>query len=306
MEPLISVIIPIYNVEPYLARCVESILGQTYRNLEVILVDDGSTDGSSALCDGYGARDRRVCVFHQKNRGAAAARNTGLNAASGDLIAFVDSDDEIAPTMYERLAAALDHSGGAAAICVFSGASLPPTGDWRKLWLSLLQGDLLMASLCNKLYRREAWEGLRLDPDIRFTEDLWANVQLFSRHPGAVLVPEPLYHYKSRNDSAMCTPLTEGHFDALTVSDRLGELVRGDPEAEDCALRQRTLIELSLVNRILRSGLFQERYDPLRRSLLERKKEILHSPRSTAKERWSLRLLDKFPGLYRRAVLILR
>ena len=100
---LISVIVPVYNVESYIAECIESIQNQTYMNLEIILVNDGSTDASGDICDKYAAYDERIQVIHKENAGVSAARNTGIEAANGDYIGFVDSDDYIAPTMYEDM-----------------------------------------------------------------------------------------------------------------------------------------------------------------------------------------------------------
>ena len=102
-DPKISIIIPVYNVEQYLGRCMESVLNQTYKNIEVILIDDGSKDRSSSMCDEWKAKDDRVVVIHQKNAGAGAARNAGLAIANGELIGFVDSDDWIQLNMYETL-----------------------------------------------------------------------------------------------------------------------------------------------------------------------------------------------------------
>lgn len=103
MNDLISVIVPIYNVEKYLHRCVDSILNQTYKNLEIILVDDGSTDSSPQICDEYAQKDNRVIVIHKQNGGLSSARNAGLDIANGDYIGFVDSDDFIDPDMYQSL-----------------------------------------------------------------------------------------------------------------------------------------------------------------------------------------------------------
>ena len=100
---LISVIVPVYNVESYVAECIESIQNQTYMNLEIILVNDGSTDNSGDICDQYATYDERIKVIHKENAGVSAARNTGIEAANGDYIAFVDSDDYIAPNMYEDM-----------------------------------------------------------------------------------------------------------------------------------------------------------------------------------------------------------
>ena len=97
MEGLVSVIIPVYNVRPYLNEALDSVLDQSYENLEIIIIDDGSTDGSSELCDEYGKKDARICVIHQDNRGLSAARNAGLDHMTGDLVAFLDSDDAYDP-----------------------------------------------------------------------------------------------------------------------------------------------------------------------------------------------------------------
>lgn len=102
-SPLISVIIPVYNVEKYLHRCLDSVIEQTYKNLEVILIDDGSTDHSGEICDDYAAKDVRIHVIHQENQGVSAARNKGLDTAKGEYIAFVDSDDYILPEMYAKM-----------------------------------------------------------------------------------------------------------------------------------------------------------------------------------------------------------
>ena len=103
MNSLISVIVPVYNVEDYLDRCIESIINQTYKNLEIILVDDGSTDSSGKKCDEYALRDGRIKVFHKENGGVSSARNMGLDIATGDYIGFVDSDDLLEHNMYEML-----------------------------------------------------------------------------------------------------------------------------------------------------------------------------------------------------------
>ena len=101
--PLISVIVPVYNVEKYLKKCVNSICNQTYENLEIILIDDGSTDNSGLICDELSCKDNRIVVIHQNNGGQATARNMGLSAAKGEFIGFVDSDDWIEPKLYETM-----------------------------------------------------------------------------------------------------------------------------------------------------------------------------------------------------------
>ena len=110
-QPLISIIVPVYNAEPYLDNCLDSIAAQTWENLEVWLVDDGSTDGSEALCDEYAVQDARVRVLHKKNGGLSDARNAGVNAAKGEYLSFVDGDDWVSPYYIENLYRALEQAG---------------------------------------------------------------------------------------------------------------------------------------------------------------------------------------------------
>lgn len=178
----ISVIVPVYKVEKYLPRCVESILAQTYREIEVILVDDGSPDRCGAICDEYAARDARVRVIHQKNGGVSAARNSGLAAATGDLICFVDSDDYVAPEYCELLYTALTKHGCSVAECAcvkfFDGET--PEADTAegetlltaKQWLTESGlGDMLTCVLWNKLCRREVLEEIVFPEGRRFEDE---------------------------------------------------------------------------------------------------------------------------------------
>ena len=130
--PLISVIVPIYKVEPYLRECVDSILGQTHGNLEVILVDDGSPDACPAICDEYAARDARVRVIHKTNGGLSDARNVGLDVARGEWVGFVDSDDVVEPTMYEVLLSCAQKAHAQIAVCNFAEFNDGP--DAEMLW----------------------------------------------------------------------------------------------------------------------------------------------------------------------------
>ena len=130
----ISVIIPVYNVEAYLERCLNTVCGQSYKNLEIILVDDGSTDNCLQICEEFAERDDRIKVIHQSNQGVSAARNTGLDAATGDYIAFVDSDDYIHPEMYERLYSLLKKHDADMSACFSRGCwdsnyAEPPRDD---------------------------------------------------------------------------------------------------------------------------------------------------------------------------------
>lgn len=203
-EPKISVIVPIYKAEPYLHKCLDSILGQTHQNLEVILVDDGSPDRCGAICDEYAARDGRVRVIHRENGGVAAAKNTGLSAATGEWIGWVDSDDWIEPDMYEYM---LQHAlAQEADIAVCGRVERYPDRDrfWRweavevldreQALEKLLENTLMGNYLCDKLWRRALFQDITF-PEGRTFEDIAVAHRLFLRARRVVCLPEVKYNY---------------------------------------------------------------------------------------------------------------
>ena len=168
-EPTISIIVPVYKTEAYLEKCVDSILAQTFRDFELLLIDDGSPDNCPALCEEAAARDPRIRVIHQKNAGLSAARNTGMEAARGEWIGFVDSDDSIAPEMYETLLTYARRDGAQIAVCDYllvTEAGEPLPSPYRLEEDKVLdrvgaleqmnRGHFKVA--WNRLYRRELFE----------------------------------------------------------------------------------------------------------------------------------------------------
>ena len=164
MNPtIISVIIPVYNVKPYLNKCLDSVLNQTYRNLEILVIDDGSSDGSEKICDEYALRDTRIRVFHQTNAGQSSARNKGLEYATGEWIAFLDSDDWIEPTMYEKLLEAALQTGTDIVECLSRDCML----DQINSSIKCSSGNITILSLEDIIYglymqkiRFEIWNKL--------------------------------------------------------------------------------------------------------------------------------------------------
>lgn len=210
---LISVIVPIYKTEPFLRKCLDSIVKQTYENIEIILVDDGSTDNCGVICDEYAAQDRRIKVIHQANAGVSAARNAGLESASGDWIGFVDSDDFIEPDMYEYLLNLAQENGADLTQCgvfweepgresllyVLKQALYFPNGlldfedcTWRNLsnWT------------CTKLFRRNCVKDVRYDLAYPIGEDLYYVLHTLRRTGGIVIGAEAKYHYAQQKSSA--------------------------------------------------------------------------------------------------------
>lgn len=210
-EALISVIIPIYNAELYLNRCIESVLQQSYTNLEIILVNDGSLDRSGEICDSYLEIDKRIKVIHQKNGGPALARNTGLRAAKGEYIGFIDSDDYIARDMYEILLTYMYDDVDITCcgrICMFS-----KNGRREICYLSVAKkytreealSEVLLirkisSSVCTKLFRRELFENL-LFPVGRGSEDVPVVYNLTKKARNVIHVGKAKYFNCYREDS---------------------------------------------------------------------------------------------------------
>lgn len=213
MGELISIIVPVYNVEKYLRRCVDSILNQSHRDLQIILVDDGSPDGCGRICDEYAKKDRRIDVIHKHNGGQAAARNSGLDIAKGDYIGFVDSDDYIEPDMYEKMLCKLQEHQ--ADICVCSRYVETEEGKLKsyvskkakETVMDKVQGlkhmiaftDFDMAAW-DKLYKAEILSDLRF-PSGKINEDYYFITEVFDRCEKIIYIPLPFYHYVQRTDS---------------------------------------------------------------------------------------------------------
>jgi glycosyltransferase involved in cell wall biosynthesis len=211
MSVLISVIIPVYNAEKYLARCVESILAQTHRELEAILVDDGSSDGSGALCDAFAARDPRVRVIHKANGGVSAARNDGIEAARGEFLAFCDNDDFYAPGMLARLLEMCMENGAdiAQSACVKGAAeslATPPPGRVEVMTgREMLEVFYLRAGIYvwDKLYRREVWRDVRFPVGSYTDEDQWVVHRLLGAAGRVAVTREALYYHFIHPESVM-------------------------------------------------------------------------------------------------------
>lgn len=208
MDELVSVILPVYGVEAYLPECVESLLGQSYPNLEIILVDDASPDRCGDICDAYVERDSRVRVIHQKNGGAASARNAGLDAARGDCICFVDSDDTVEAKYVETLLATL--GDGDMAMCGFylrsrskSRPEIVTSGSYdREGFLKRFLEDWCCSLLWNKIFRRKTIGALRMAEGHRVDDEFFTyRVALNCRQ--VTVTEDCLYHYRLRGSSVM-------------------------------------------------------------------------------------------------------
>lgn len=213
MDIKISIVVPVYKVEKYLERCLDSIVNQTYQNLEIILIDDGSTDKSGEICDEYKKKDKRITVIHQVNAGLSGARNAGVDISTGEFIGFVDSDDYINERMYEVLLKNILEKKADISVCRhfrFSGeqAMMEKQTDWninvltsQEALINLHGMDGQLFTLAwNKLYRRELFIGLRY-PLRKLNEDEFLTYKLIDRAKSIVVTDEILYYYFQNSDS---------------------------------------------------------------------------------------------------------
>lgn len=242
-EAKVSVIIPVYNAAEYLERCLDSVVGQSHRNLEILLIDDGSTDGSGEICDRYAKKDGRIRVLHQKNAGVAFARNAGLDMAVGTYIGWVDSDDWIEPEMFEVMVKEAKTRKADIVIC--GRLESYPDRSFQKGWkrqevlnreqaLALLvEDDLVRSYLCDKLWRRELFDGIRI-PALKVFEDMAVMYQLFMRAEQVVCLPDVFYHYEHRDASLTAAPSLESRIDFYRVSKARYDALRRDlPQGAD-------------------------------------------------------------------------
>ena len=212
MDEMVSIIIPVYKVEEYLDECIESVIRQSYENLEIILVDDGSPDACPQMCDTWAERDARIKVIHKTNGGLSSARNAGLDICTGEYIAFVDSDDWIKPNMIARMLEVIEREN--ADMCACNIISCYPNREvaWggknyrvgnAETMLKLLYHDAeFPVSAVNKLYKRRLWEGFRF-PEGKICEDAFTTYLLLHNSKRVVQITDALYCYRIRPESIM-------------------------------------------------------------------------------------------------------
>ncbi len=316
---LISVIVPVYNVVEWLPRCVDSIRRQTYRNLEIILVDDGSTDNSGALAEKFAMEDKRIRVFHKENGGSSSARNLGIQKARGQYIGFVDSDDYISEEMYERLLAValqenllmvqasrdeIDENGNKLPdVCV------PPEGP--ELWdCGHFMRELLMhrgdCSFCTKLTAASLFCEKRF-PEGELNEDFRLLIDMLPEIPAVGILPEQDYHvfyrYGSNTRTRNKKEFPRVFTDIVNNADRVEEIVAESyPELKEEAIRFALFQRLDYLLHIplgmmKKSNTF---YVQVCKYLKSHKADIKSNPYLTDKNRKYLKLFSVAPALVRR------
>ena len=213
MNTKVTVIVPVYNTEKYIHKCIQSLLAQTYKNIEIILVDDGSMDRCPQICDEYAARCPWIRSIHQKNTGVSGARNRGLEMATGTKIAFVDSDDWIQPAMIEEMVSAAEEHAADIVICdwmIFEHGEEKGEAQTQAIHNSApmeqIRDEFLMdyypSYMCNKLFNKDLFTGIRFPENITYYEDMYIHAELFCRCKKAFYLAKPFYCYRIHVSSA--------------------------------------------------------------------------------------------------------
>ncbi len=260
---MISVVVPVYNVENYIERCLDSILNQTYRDLEIILVDDGSTDNSGRICDEYEKSDSRIKVIHRENGGLSAARNTGIKASCGEYLIFIDSDDYIHPKMLEILAGNLINNQSDIAICGFKKIYDDEVTEYeekpgttisiysgREACLNMYDDRLAVMTVVawNKLYKRSLFENI-FYPEGKIHEDEFTTYKLLYNSGRVVYFDGELYYYVQRKGSITNDEVySVAHLSILEMNDERIEffISKDDKKLANLAVHRATMSSRAL------------------------------------------------------------
>lgn len=270
MQPKITIIVPAYNREKYISHCLDSILAQSYQNIEIIIVNDGSQDGTAAIIDRYAAEHTCIRVIHQENGGVTCARLKGVAQASGEYIGFVDSDDEIESDMYELLLgnalkykADISHCGYAmvflSRVTPYYGTNFIVEQDNQKGLFDLFEGLRIEPSLCNKLYHKSLFHSLLheniMDLSVKINEDLLMNYYLFRESKKSVFEDVCKYRYLVHEGSAANSKINRNKLeDPLKVRKILLKETEGDIRYQQVLMGHYTAILISLATKSLKEN----------------------------------------------------
>lgn len=255
---LISVIIPVYNLKPYINKCLSSVVAQTYKNLEIICVDDGSTVGSSDLLDLWAEKDNRIVVIHKVNGGVSSARNAGLDHAKGEYIAFIDGDDYVDKTMYEELYKAAKSNNADIASCSYfygdernwkkgKGNAEDYTCDRNSAVEKFLEMKEFFPAVWAKIYHNAVLKNVRFRCDIKISEDRLFNYYAITNCKMMVHICKCLYYYVERHSSALHT-INNCNTDSLRVQNLIDANVeKYYPQFKDLSYRLAIIERLNLI-----------------------------------------------------------
>ena len=312
----ISIIVPVYNVEAYLERCVESILKQTYTNLEILLVNDGSTDKSGELCDKLALRDHRIRVIHKENGGLSDARNRGIDEASSKLIGFIDSDDYIDEDMYETLYRQMVASKADLSMCghydVYHQIPEKQVAEIKTWELMpeeaikmVMEAKILSVTAVNKLYKKALFEQLRFRIG-KIAEDAFIMVDLIHQCSKVVATNEKKYYYVHRENSITTQKFSLKFLNVIEAYEQNAKIISENyPDLYDVAIMRLNWAYFYVLDRLLVDNDFKDKVleDRLISYLKKNKKSILMDSRFTRARKMSFLALCLSRKLYLKILL---
>ncbi len=262
-KELISVIVPVYNVESYLGECLDSIQNQVYTNFEVILIDDGSTDASLQICNEYAQKDKRFIVISQENKGVSSARNKGLSVAKGEYISFMDSDDTVHPSYLQVLYNNIKIENADMSVCKWIGSDQIPPKDkteiqvWnqKKTFYEYFVNHRMDGSVYAKLYKRDCVADISFDENLRIGEDQIFVIQVIERCNKIVFQDISLYTYLIRSTSAMKSTLDSRYWDSVYRAEWLVKEAESKfPDLQDLFRKEELNIYVVMIIRHIKEG----------------------------------------------------
>lgn len=303
---LISIIVPVYNVEKYLNRCVESIVNQTYKNLEIILIDDGSPDNCPKMCDAWAEKDGRIKVIHKENGGAASARNAGLEVVTGNYIGFVDSDDYIDENMFSEMINSVCVNDSDIAICNTYSIDSNGNIELRSLnyngvlvdkysLISLNKGGYFGAVLWNCLFKRELWDNIRF-PNYKKHEDVAVLYYAYYRANKISYVDKALYYYSFVDGSIMHSGFSEKDLVLIEIYDKKLEFFKNDSHYDEIFIGAMGMLRYFLFSNCNEESLEYKQFKKYSKSLLKRAKR--EGVKLSGKKMLSFTICFNSPKLY--------
>lgn len=311
-DELITIIVPVYNVKDYLEKCVTSIIGQSYGNLEIILVDDGSTDGSGELCDYWKKQDSRINIIHKPNGGLSDARNSALDVITGEYVMFVDSDDWIDLDCCQVLLENILNEKADIASCryrnIYPDGKVENIGDDHQILQyegidglkEFLYGKTVDPFACAKLYKKEIIGNIRFIKGIT-GEDIPFNFQIFQKIQKIVVIGESFYNYRQQRVGSICNaPVSQKRIDSAFRWENIRqECLDKYPSIAKYALRRQTLFYIGLYNRIILGNKhFPETISMILQFVRKNIKCIIDSDITEKSIKIATWLLDKSPTIY--------
>ena len=315
MGEKISVIVPVYNVEQYLERCVDSIINQTYTNLEIILVNDGSTDNSGKLCDELAKKDERIRVIHKENGGLSDARNRGIDESESDLVGFIDSDDYIDRDMYEILLKNLNNTDADLSMCalydVYNNTPEAQVTNKETWELSseqaikmVMEAKILSVTAVNKLYRKSLFTDLKFEVG-KIAEDAFIMIKLLDKCEKIVATNEKKYYYVHRENSITTQKFSTKFLNVIEAYEQNSNIILGKyPLLKDVAQTRINWAYFYVLDRLLLDDNYNDKEleNKLISYLKNHRKDILNDPLFTKGRKIGFIALLLSRNLYRKLI----